>query len=204
MKKFFKKYFLFFLTTSSFLISNNLVIRNANKEDYNQILELSVEAFSKTYNYTKEDQIDELRKVCEEILDEEVDYLKNNSIGMIAFVASINDKIVGYLSLNKTDIANEYYIRGFIVDVNFQKKRIGIKLLKKSREFLGIDFKRAVCLTNKNNINAQEIFLNFGGKKVENPYWSKFLYSNTDISNYIGFEFDEDAIIKLEKRFKDL
>lgn len=203
MKKVLKKCSLFFLTASSLLTSNDLVIRTAKNEDYDQILKFSVITFAKEYNYTAE-QIEDLRKICMTTFDEEQNYLKNNTRGMIAFVAAMGDKIVGYLSLNKTDFPNEYYIRLFVVDIDFQKKKIGIKLLKKCREFLGHNLKRIVCLTNKINVNAKEMYLNFGGKKVENPYWTKFLYADRDISNYIGFEFDEDAITKLEQRFKEI
>jgi hypothetical protein len=56
----------------------------------------------------------------------------------------------------------------------------------------------AVCLTSRKNLKPQKIYEYLGGKKVENPAWLSYLYSNLNPAEFVGYEFDQSALMKFD------
>lgn len=192
----------YFFTNQAIAVSDNgIIIRHLKDGESVTIKDLAVKTFAKLYNFTTQEQVDKLQKTYDLIIPEESDYLNYNSNKMIALVATNKDIIIGYLSVNVTDNSGEVYIRAFFVDPYFQHHGIGNKLLKYCRNLLP-EIKRVVCVTNKLNFSAQKLYSNWGGKKVENPSWQKYLYKIFNIEDYIGYEFDEQVLIDFDTKQK--
>ncbi|MDR3646740.1 MAG: GNAT family N-acetyltransferase [Candidatus Babeliales bacterium] len=174
-------------------------IREIRDHEFDEVRDLGVKIFTYIYNFTTQEQINDLRKSYDSTISEERNDFNSNYENMISLVATCNNQIIGFLSVNLTDKPNEVYGRVFLVHPTFQKCGIGKKLLKRCRQLLPSS-KKVVCMTSKKNERAQQLYAHFGGKKIENPYWSKYLYRNLDVSNYTGYEFDEAALLVFDKK----
>lgn len=89
-----------------------------------------------------------------------------------AFVATINDKIVGVAELGVKRFKSGLYAQiGYIfVDPDHRKRGVGTKLLEASLEYLksiGVD--AAWALTDKDNIATRRLFKKMGFQEFKSP-----------------------------------
>ena len=172
---------------------NTITIREVQEPDFEIIKELAVKVFSQAYNFTTAEETDVLRKSYNLIITDEANFYKEHGNSMIALVAIYNNNIIGYISANLTTRPGEIYERFLVVDSLLQHQGIGKKLMSYCFKLIP-NTKRVVCLTNKKNTNTQKLYEYFGGKKVEHPSWTHYLYKNLNPNEYIGYELDEKAI----------
>lgn len=173
-----------------------IIIRELQEHDFEAIENLIMATFAHTYAMNTQEQLAGLKKYCNAIITEEK-AIHQNREKYISLVAICDTKIIGFLSTELIAIPHELYGRIFVVDTFFQGKGIGTLLLKKCRALLPM-VNRVVCMTNKKNRNVHKFYEYFGGKKVENPYWSKYLYTYVNSYDYIGYEFDQTAIMAFD------
>jgi ribosomal protein S18 acetylase RimI-like enzyme len=173
-------------------------IRSVQESDFSALKSLGVKTFSLVNKLTTPEEIGKLEKTYDALFDEEQMIFSENPQKMIALVAIKKGAIVGYFSAYPTDQADECYARFFMVDSELQKQGLGKQLLHRFREQVPA-LKRVVCVTNKKNSGAQKLYEYFGGKKVENPAWSIYLYSMLNKADYVGYEFDGNAIAAFDE-----
>ena len=176
-----------------------ITIRNIEENEFDAVKTLATDSFAQAYGFTTQEKIDGLKKVYDVLMVEEIAFFRANHATMISLVAICNDKIIGYFSAHLLDMPLQMYGRFLVIDPEFQRFGVAERLLKCCSEFLP-SLKKVVCLTSKKNPVAQKFYEHLGGKKVENPSWMKYLYSNLNTSGYIGYEFDEAALAAFNNR----
>lgn len=163
-----------------------IAYRATQPDDYKAIYDLSIKTFARVYNYTTQEQVDRSKKVWDIIIQEEVAAFENKQI--ISCVATANERVIGYISVNLTDVPDEMYLRQIVVDASYQRQGIGKKLIQHCLELLP-NTTRMVLMTHKKNYDAPQFYEYFGGQKVESPIWQKYLPSNLDSKQFVGYEF---------------
>lgn len=165
--------------------------RATQHNDYEAIYDLSIKTFARVYNYTTQEQVDRSKKVWDIIIQEEVTALENKQI--ISYVATCNERVIGYISVNLTEAPNEMYLRQIVVDASFQHQGIGKRLIQLCLERLP-NITRMVLMTHKKNYDAPKFYEYFGGKRVESPIWQKYLPNNLNAMDFVGYEFAQTEL----------
>jgi ribosomal protein S18 acetylase RimI-like enzyme len=187
-------------TTFSDAQGHSIIIRETLESDFNAIKVLCINTFIHIYNLTTKEKKDAFQAVYDTLMAEELVYFHTNHQKMISLVAVCNDNIIGFLSANLTDVPHEMYGRSFAIAPAFQHQGVGRRMIMRCIELLP-SLKRAICLTSKRNNLTPKIYEHFGGKRVENHSWGRYLYSNLNPSDYVGYEFDETALAAFSSRF---
>lgn len=178
---------------------NIITIRQTLLDDFQEIGEISTRSFAGVYGLTTQEQINDYKQKNDSLFAEEKETFIRNRTNMVSLVALCNGKITGFLSTNLTDDApDELYGRELVIDPTVQKQGIGKLLITHCLRQLPT-LKRAVCMTNKKNHNAQAFYKHFKGKEIDVASFQKYLYAALDPANYVGFEFGQAEIQALRE-----
>jgi len=158
--------------------TKEVLIKELDSENsFSDLIELSKEFFYEYENNNRDffgiDSIDEI----------DIGNYFNSFMGKEtskAYIAIIDDKIVGYITVYIKNQANYWIVKkvgdisGLMVNKNFRKNGIGSKLLKRAIEYLEQkDIKYYTVFTSVNNVNGITLYKKFGSKELCTTFYGR-------------------------------
>lgn len=131
----------------------NITIRQLTKQDYEGIRKVDI-LTQKQYLKEKWDNLSNIEKE-KHLVSRESEFEKNVNSGF-CFVASLNDKIIGFILAYETrPFLGNIYIRHIAINPKYQRRGIGLllykELVKKARKN---NIKKITALINLDNPNS--------------------------------------------------